>query len=257
MCRERDQFDEAERWYRKALAIDPSYAEAYNGIGIIRERQDRLEDALSACECAAALEPAELAYIYNVGFMLRRLERYADAQRSYRNAIVLDPRDADSYCELAWTLLEAGGDLNEAEQMATKATTLRPDEPANAHALATIQFARGGALALDTTRRWFSLASADERWWTPEARRNTLATFATAVVTDQGRDLLFELRSLGPPPPWRPYAEALADMIKAEGREEIRDPESVALREELAVAVQGSIRWLKIRTQRLSHRTQT
>jgi tetratricopeptide (TPR) repeat protein len=217
MCWERDQFDEAERWYRKALEIDPRYAAAYNGIGAVRARQDRLEDALSAFERAAALEPAELTYIYNVGFMLRRLGRYADAQRSYRSAIVLDPGDADSYCELAWTLWEAGGDLDEAEQVATKATTLRPDEPANAHALATIQLARGGTLALDTTRRWFSLASADERWWTPDARRDTLATFAAAVVADQGRDLLFELRALGPPPPWRPYAEALADMIEAEG----------------------------------------
>ena len=48
---------EAEESFRKAIVINPDYAEAHNNLGNIMKSHDRLEDAEKCIARAIALDP--------------------------------------------------------------------------------------------------------------------------------------------------------------------------------------------------------
>ncbi len=68
---------------------------------------------------------------------------YPDSARAaYEKAIEIDPNDSDSMNSLAWTIAEAGGDLDRALSLARRATELDPSGP-NLDTLGWVYFKRG------------------------------------------------------------------------------------------------------------------
>jgi tetratricopeptide (TPR) repeat protein len=234
-----NQLEKAESWYMKTLELDGDHAAAYNNLAVLRERQDRLAEALLAFERAAEIDATEVVYPCNAGYVLRRLARYEDANRRYRSVIDLNPDDPQGYCGLAWALWEAGGDLGEAEMLARKAVALRPDDIDTAHALATVLSERSGGASMESIRRWFAVASTDEHWWTPARHRDVIPTLAAAVVAGRAREIVSELQGLGPPSCWRPYMEAVAELLGGEGNDSTAAMEPNSISAQLAFAVKA------------------
>ncbi len=80
-------------------------------------------------EVALALEPgAALHYVELADAYLLR-EEYAEAERLYRVALVLDDLNARAMNNLAYALIHADGDLDEARRWARNAAALEPDNP--------------------------------------------------------------------------------------------------------------------------------
>lgn len=56
----RDLWKEAEYRWRRATEIDPSYAAAWNNLGIAYEQEGKFDEAREAYEKALALEPGNV-----------------------------------------------------------------------------------------------------------------------------------------------------------------------------------------------------
>jgi tetratricopeptide (TPR) repeat protein len=106
----RGRLAEAESHLARAIALDPSFAEAYINLGIVLHQQGRVAEALAAYARAADLAPAEPRAHHNAGVALEELGRGDEATARFRRAIAVDPGFALSHKRLG-RVAEAAGEL--------------------------------------------------------------------------------------------------------------------------------------------------
>jgi tetratricopeptide (TPR) repeat protein len=98
----------AEREFKRAIELNPSYASAhhwYSGLLSVTERHD---EALSRIRLAETLDPLSLIIGTEVGVFLYRAGHYEEAIQQYRKIITLDPKFWRVHGELAFALAELG-----------------------------------------------------------------------------------------------------------------------------------------------------
>jgi tetratricopeptide (TPR) repeat protein len=87
-CERRGDFAEAEKLFRKSLALSPDFAEALNYLGYMwADRGEHLEEAQTMIEKAVKLEPENGAYLDSLGWVLFKLGRSEEALDWLRQAI--------------------------------------------------------------------------------------------------------------------------------------------------------------------------
>ena len=106
----RSDVPEAERLYRRALALAPDHPLALHYLGVALYQQKRLDEAMPLLDRAAALVPGEPEFHNNRGLALAASLRDADAVAAYRRALELDPRHAGAWSNLGLAL-QATGDI--------------------------------------------------------------------------------------------------------------------------------------------------
>jgi Tfp pilus assembly protein PilF len=89
---ERDDWAEAEKWLRKAVAIAPKHARAWVNLGMTLGQQGRAE---ASFEAFAKVLPQAQAHS-NVGILLVQQGKIEEARRELRNALALEPELAQA-----------------------------------------------------------------------------------------------------------------------------------------------------------------
>lgn len=87
------EFGKAIESFQKAIAVDPTMADAWINIGRLL---DDLGDSDMAIECfdtALGIQPNDVTALSNRGNSLRTLGRFSDADSSYEAALAEDPQD--------------------------------------------------------------------------------------------------------------------------------------------------------------------
>lgn len=129
---------------KQALAIDPSFAEAYDLRGLILMNLNENRNAEEAFRRALSLNPRDGNPNHNLGWLLCQEKRYDEAQRAF-DAAMANP----IYVGRAKTLLAQGvcqaraGKVPEAEQSLSRAYELDPGNPVTGYNLANLLFRRG------------------------------------------------------------------------------------------------------------------
>ena len=102
------QWDDAVDAYRRVVAIDPTYAAAWNNLGLLLHRMGRYDDARVAYDRALreAADCAEAAY--NLGSLNEDSGDVDGAIRCYRRALDVSPDYADAHFNLAGALARSG-----------------------------------------------------------------------------------------------------------------------------------------------------
>jgi tetratricopeptide (TPR) repeat protein len=102
------QWDDAIDAYRRVVAIDPSYAAAWNNLGLLLHRLGRHQEAREAYVAALTQDPDCCEAVYNLGALSEDTGDTDDAIRCYRRALELSPDYADAHFNLAGALARAG-----------------------------------------------------------------------------------------------------------------------------------------------------
>src|SRR5262249_27113282 len=124
--------------YDKAIALKPSYAEAYNNRGAALSELERHEEALATCDKAVAFKPDYAEAYYNRGNALKNLRRHEEALASYDRAVALKPNHAETLINRGNVLIELRA-LEEAQASYNRAIALLIEAPeASRAALAAI-----------------------------------------------------------------------------------------------------------------------
>jgi tetratricopeptide (TPR) repeat protein len=125
-----ERLDEALACYRRALALDPTQADAtYNlnlQVGNILQAQGKLEEAADCYRRAIEAKPTLAAPHFNLGNTIRELGRILEAIDCYRRAVQLQPDLAEAHNNLGSVLLDEG-QLAEAGACFQRALEIRPD----------------------------------------------------------------------------------------------------------------------------------
>lgn len=126
------RIDEAIRYYRRALQIEPNYARAHCGLAVALQSpgqtlaaRDRLDEAIYHYRQALRIEP-DLVYAHcGLGIALHLQGKLDEAASHYRRALRIDPEHAEAHSSLACALAEQGA-LDEAIGHYRRALKIKP-----------------------------------------------------------------------------------------------------------------------------------
>ena len=124
--REKGNLEEAVKNFNKVISLNPNYVDAYNNMAATLEKQGKLEEALKAYKKAVAIKPDYADAYYNMASTLEKQGKLEDAVMSYTKAISIKPDYADAYFNMASTL-EGQGKLEEAIDAYKKTLDIKPD----------------------------------------------------------------------------------------------------------------------------------
>ncbi|MEG4217489.1 tetratricopeptide repeat protein [Microcoleus sp. Pol14C6] len=120
------QLERAISCYRRAIQLQPSYADAYHNLGEVLSVMGQWEEAIAAYRKAIDLNPNFDAPHYGLGKAWASLDRREEAIACYRRAIELNPNLAQAYQSLG-DVLDSWGQLDEAIGCYEKTIELKPD----------------------------------------------------------------------------------------------------------------------------------
>ena len=114
-------FDRAAQWdadpahwedaieaYQRVVAVEPSYAAAWNNLGLLHHRMGQYTEAQEAYEAALRAQPTCAEAAYNLGSLNEDTGNVEEAIRCYRRALDISPDYADAHFNLAGALARAG-----------------------------------------------------------------------------------------------------------------------------------------------------
>jgi tetratricopeptide (TPR) repeat protein len=119
----------AEAKARQALDKDPSLRPAYDLLGLIYRRQNRLEDAQRVFERVATERPADVPAHTMVGILQLVRGDHGEARKRFEKVLSIDPRAAVASNNLAYLDAEAGTNLDVALNRAQTAKAALPNDP--------------------------------------------------------------------------------------------------------------------------------
>ena len=102
------QWKDAIDAYRRVVAIDPSYAAAWNNLGLLLHRMGRYEEAREAYDAAVHQDPECAEAAYNLGSLAEDQGNGEAAIAHYRRALEVSPDYADAHFNLAAALARTG-----------------------------------------------------------------------------------------------------------------------------------------------------
>ncbi|WP_427912040.1 type IV pilus biogenesis/stability protein PilW [Ramlibacter sp. MMS24-I3-19] len=174
---------------KQVIAIDPSYADAYNLRGLIYMQLNDPRLAEESFRRAMALSPRDANTMHNLGWLQCQQRQFEEADRTFEQALAIP-----LYPERAKTLMARGlcqardGKPEVAERTLAKAYELDAGNPIVGYNLANLLFARG-----DTSRAQFyirrlnnsELANAESLWLGIKVERKMGDKLAMAQLADQ------------------------------------------------------------------------
>jgi len=174
---------------KQAMAIDPSFAEAYDLRGLILMRLNDNAAAEENFRRAISLSPRDANPHHNLGWLLCQQGRYNDAQQSFDAAMAVPIYNGRARTLMAQGICQArAGQIADAEKSLAKSYELDPGNPITGYNLANLLFRRG-----DNSRAQFyirrinnsELANAESLWLGIKVERRMNDALAARQLGDQ------------------------------------------------------------------------
>ena len=120
------KFDAAIESYKKALKINPDYADAYYNMAIVLNDKGESELALEGYRQALKIKPNYADAYINMGVILKEMGDLEAAIKSYKQALKIKPNYAEAYNNMGIALKDKG-DLEAAIDSYNQAVKINPN----------------------------------------------------------------------------------------------------------------------------------
>jgi tetratricopeptide (TPR) repeat protein len=104
----RGSYLDAVSQFKRAIELDPGFAEAAYNLGVTFQKLDSHEKAIGQFEDAIELRPENPQYYFALGNSYYHLQRYDRAVRSFEQALSVNPADLKAQFSLALSLEKSG-----------------------------------------------------------------------------------------------------------------------------------------------------
>jgi tetratricopeptide (TPR) repeat protein len=148
------EFDKAEVLFKKAIELDPGFADAYNTLGQLYVEQKKLPQARQEFQALMDKQPNNIGAQTMVAMLLHTEGKVAEAKAHYEKIVSLDRRAPVAANNLAYLYAEDGTNLDVALNLVQSAKAASPDDPDVDDTLGWVYHKRGlSALAVEPLRR--------------------------------------------------------------------------------------------------------
>jgi len=89
--------DNAEKYYRRAIKLNPKYPEAINNLGTVYYAKKSYRRAVSQYKKGLRLRPDSASMFSNLGTAYFARKQYQDAMNAYAQAVAIDPEIFDQH----------------------------------------------------------------------------------------------------------------------------------------------------------------
>ena len=120
------RLDEAIGSYRKAVLINPNYADTYNNMGVVLQDLGTLDEAIEAYKKALSIKPNFADAYNNLGIALKKQGKIDGALDAYTKVVSIKPNFADAHYNMG-NALKDQGKFDEAIEAYTKVLSIKPD----------------------------------------------------------------------------------------------------------------------------------
>lgn len=139
---ENKEHERAESALKRCLALDPNFTQAYDTLASIYLAKDDLAQARVQVSAKAAIEPRNPSAWLMVSSLSEKALDFDKAREAYLKVIELEPNSAVALNNLASLYANHFGQPEKAYELARRARTLRPDDPAIADTFGWILYGR-------------------------------------------------------------------------------------------------------------------
>lgn len=101
-----EQLSTAWDYYQKALSMSPELAEAWLGLGIVKDLEGKSKESLHYIERALELEPKMDSYYHVYAGALENCEMFEEAEEAYLACLKIEPSNKDCFFDYVDFLLE-------------------------------------------------------------------------------------------------------------------------------------------------------
>ena len=122
--------------YGSYFIKDPLTAEEHNNLGVIYEREGKLELALREYKRASAIDGELVTPIVNTGNVYFKLGKYEEAVKYYKKGLKKDPQNIEAANNLASVYIKTGENFEEGLSFLLAAS--KSEEPIPAYTLDTL-----------------------------------------------------------------------------------------------------------------------
>jgi len=130
------------RYIKRALQIEPAYADAWNNLGIIQRDLGQFDEAIVSYQKSLFFNPDFVQAYINLGNAFQAVNRLDDAIISYQKATELGPDIAGIYLNLG-LIYQKKGQFEEAVMCCMKELLINPAETKVNYILGTVFLAMG------------------------------------------------------------------------------------------------------------------
>lgn len=134
------EYDQAEAAFKQAIELNESILESYTGLAELYLQTKRLDEAVREYEIALSKNPKLAPAHMMIGIIHESRKQYDEAQSRYQQAIGINPRFAPAANNLAWLMMERGGNSDVALGYAQTAREVMPTDPSIADTLGWIYY---------------------------------------------------------------------------------------------------------------------
>lgn len=149
------RFDEAERYFLKAIELDPNFGEAFSWYGQALYFEGRNQEALMRWRQAIELDPLSPVANFSMALVLRSLDRLDEAQVYISRSLELQPEQISAYMNASIFYFFAGDQFR---RLAVLDQAYRKD-PKNLQIVMNIGFALHWLGDFEAAERWLDLAA--------------------------------------------------------------------------------------------------
>jgi tetratricopeptide (TPR) repeat protein len=140
---QKKDFSGADAALRKAIALDANNSDAMLKLGQVQVAQGSVDQALALYLQSIKDHPREIAFYILAGEMYESQKKWTDAQGMYQKALEIQPDNPRASNNLAYLLLQQGGNVDLALAMAQTARRGMPDSSNAADTLGWAYFQKG------------------------------------------------------------------------------------------------------------------
>ncbi len=105
-----EEYELAGEHYKNAIQLDPQNADAWMGMGVVKDLLGNSEESLHFIKKAIEIDPLNANYWYLQGEVFQKLSLFEDSFSSYDRVIELDPFNIDIWLDYSNALFENGFD---------------------------------------------------------------------------------------------------------------------------------------------------
>ncbi|MGA2425664.1 MAG: tetratricopeptide repeat protein [Terriglobales bacterium] len=125
----------AEQEFKEASDVDPKNVEALASLGLVRSARGATDQALQTYLNGAKTNPKEITFYLLAGGIYESKEDWDHAKDQYQKVLEIQPDNPLASNNLAYVMLQQGGNVDVAFAMAQTARRQLPDNPSSADTL--------------------------------------------------------------------------------------------------------------------------
>jgi tetratricopeptide (TPR) repeat protein len=133
----------AEDAFHKSIELDKTNGDAYLKLGQVYMRAGSPDQALAAVQQGLKDNPRDVALYIFLGELNEGRQFWSDAKAAYQRALEIDPENPLASNNLAYLMLQQGGNVDVALAMAQTARRAMPDSPDAADTLGWAYYQKG------------------------------------------------------------------------------------------------------------------